>query len=267
MIQDSQTNTIFVSPILKEYGNAYDHIEKAIARESGLYFRTIEGTKDIWCRDYMPIQISIDKMVGYKYYPNYLKKSKYLRGFITDNSQYPSTIRLDLILDGGNVVKCHDSVIMTEKVFLENPDKSKKQVLDMLEEAFEAEIILLPWDEDEEYGHSDGIVHYVSDNTLLMTNYRDFSKEFASKFLKILESKFNVVELHYSHKSPLNWAYINFVRVGDLILLPQLDIPEDDEAMDQISAVFPECRISPIPCRDVVLSHGALNCVTWNIAL
>ena len=264
MIQDSQTNTIFVSSLLKDYGNTYECIEKAITGEVGLGFRVLENTKDIWCRDYMPIQVSPEKTVGYKYYPNYLLKSKYLKGFITDNSQFPATERLDLVLDGGNVVKSKDNVIMTEKVFFENPDKSKNQILAMLEGAFEAEIVVLPWDRAEEYGHSDGIVHFVSGDTILMTNYRDYSKEFSTKFLKVLEPKFNVIELHYSHKSKMNWAYINFVRVGNLILLPKLDIAEDEEAITQISAVFPDCKAVPISCRNVVLSGGALNCCTWN---
>jgi len=101
LIKDSQTNTIFVSPYLnlKKYGKTYESIEKAISETPSLRFLTLEGTKDIWCRDFMPIQIAKDKTIGYTYDPDYLKLNDNDRYYKTDNSQYPSTKRIDLIMD------------------------------------------------------------------------------------------------------------------------------------------------------------------------
>jgi len=33
----------------------------------------LKATKDIWCRDYMPIQIDKEKFVQFRYEPSYLK--------------------------------------------------------------------------------------------------------------------------------------------------------------------------------------------------
>ena len=36
----------------------------------------LKGTKDIWCRDYMPIQTESGKLIQFKYDPSYLKGKK-----------------------------------------------------------------------------------------------------------------------------------------------------------------------------------------------
>ena len=38
----------------------------------GIPLRTIPGTQDIWCRDYMPIQVAEDRFVQFRYAPDYL---------------------------------------------------------------------------------------------------------------------------------------------------------------------------------------------------
>jgi len=268
MIQDSQTNTIYVSSRLKEYGKTYEHIEQAIAETPGLHFRVLEDTNDIWCRDFMPIQISKDKTIGYRYNPDYLMTKSYLKT-ITKNEQYPCTLRLDLTLDGGNIVKCDDTIVMTEKIFAENRDKSREHILEMLRETFGAEIVILPWNKfvaEEVYGHSDGIVHYMGNGTILLNNYGDWAHQYATNLRKALADKFKVVELSYkNNNSKDNWAYINHVRVGNLVLFPQLNIPEDKEAYEQIAPFYSECKIVQIPSRVIVKKGGALNCVTWNV--
>jgi agmatine deiminase len=39
-----------------------------------------------------------------------------------------SAVQSDIILDGGNVIKAKSWVILTDKVFLENPSLSEKQI-------------------------------------------------------------------------------------------------------------------------------------------
>ena len=178
-------------------------------------------------------------------------------------------VPLDLVLDGGNVVKCGNKVVMTEKVFVENKEMSPNEVQRLLEEKFQCEIVFLPWDEQEIYGHSDGIIHYLGDNRVLMTNYGDFDKSFAQDFLRILEKHFDVKTLKYNvEKADENsWAYINYLQVGNLVLVPQLGIPEDEQALEQICKVLPNCKVVGIPALEAVRKGGALNCISWNIKL
>lgn len=181
-----------------------------------------------------------------------------------DNSE---AVHLDLIIDGGNIVKCGETIVMTEKVFAENRDKSRNEIIKQLEEAFQCDFVFLPWDKDEIFGHSDGIVHYIGNNQILMTNYADFNPEIASKFTKILERNFEVIPLSYNikNKDPQNWAYINFLQVGAVVFVPQLGIDEDSIALQQISAAMPGHKVVGIPALEAVSDGGALNCISWNV--
>lgn len=104
--------------------------------ENGVNYGILLNTKDIWCRDYMPIQIGARRFIFYKYNPDYLQ-TPYYRRTITDVKQIDhinclenaETVHLDLIIDGGNIVKCGETIVMTEKVFAENRDKSRNEII------------------------------------------------------------------------------------------------------------------------------------------
>jgi len=274
MLIDHLTNTVFLSDWLsKECPELYQSLTKAL-RDNTVEYRILSNTNDIWCRDYMPIQTDEKRFVSYKYYPDYLVK-EHKEHYITDVKDVGNVdflhqaevVTLDLLLDGGNVVKCGDKMVMTEKVFVENKEKSRNEVQRLLEEAFQCEIVFLPWDEPEIYGHSDGIIHYLGDNRVLMTNYNDFDKTFAQDFLRILEKHFDVKTLKYNveKKDKNSWAYINYLQVGNLVLVPQLGIPEDEQALQQIAEALPMCKVVGVPALEAVRNGGALNCISWNI--
>ena len=278
MITDNLTTRVYFSSLLPEKCPILNaHIIEALQKR-GIPYACLSGTKDIWCRDFMPIQIEEDRFVFYKYTPNYLR-DKYglqlqtnpIEVFQTEANQLlpilQKALSLDLVLDGGNVVKCGNKIVMADKVFLENKDKSQTEVQRLLEEAFRCDIVFLPWDKRERYGHSDGIIHYLGDNRVLMTNYPDFDNTLALDYLRILEKHFDVITLKYNvkRKHERSWSYINFLQVGHLVLVPQLGIPEDEQALEQISAVMPACEVVGIPALEAVRRGGALNCISWNI--
>lgn len=278
MITDNLTNSVYFSSLLPEKCPILNtHLVDALQKH-GVQYAYLFGTKDIWCRDFMPIQIDENHFVFYKYTPDYLQDEIGLRTqtnpkdvFQTESNNLrhllPQSSTIDLVLDGGNVVKCGNKIVMTDKVFVENKNKTPQEVRCLLEEAFCCEIVFLPWDEHEDYGHCDGIIHYLDDNRVLITNYVDFDKTFAQDFLRILEKHFDVITLKYNvkRKHERSWSYINFLQVGNLILVPQLGIPEDEQALEQISKALPNCEVVGIPALEAVRRGGALNCISWNI--
>ena len=276
MLTDSLTNTIFLSNWLPEVcPTLYQCLSKALT-DNAVRYRILDNTNDIWCRDFMPIQTDERRFVFYTYNPDYLQ-ARHKRRYITDVNRVQNidflhqaeTVILDLVLDGGNVVKCGHKVVMTDKVFSENSERSRLEVQRLLEEAFQCDIVFLPWDENEKCGHSDGILHYVGDNRVLLTNYDDFDKAFAHAFLRILEKHFEVIPLKYNVKRQhaRSWSYINFLQVGPLVLVPQLGIPEDEQALQQIAEAMPQCKVVGIPALEAVRKGGALNCISWNIKM
>lgn len=278
MITDNHTNTVYFSSLLpKKCPILNAHITEVL-KKHGIPYAYLSETKDIWCRDFMPIQIEKERFVFYKYTPNYLKDT-YGQSIQTNPDDVfqseanhlqlllPKSIRIDLVLDGGNVVKCGDTVVITEKVFEENQDKSRHEVEKVLRDAFQCDILFLPWDKEEVFGHSDGIVHYVGDGKILLTNYDDFSTKFYNLFYEILEKRFEIIPLKFDVEKhdKYSWCYINYIQVGKLILVPQLGIEEDYQALEQIAKANPGCEVVGIPSLEAVRRGGALNCISWNI--
>lgn len=271
---DADSNTVYISGRLEsEHPDFYNRFVNILS-SIGIPYCVIQNTNDIWARDYMPIQIYEDHFVQYCYNPDYLRNSdsEEDRESITDNDIVCkelgiSCYKSELIIDGGNVVKVGDYIIMTDKVYSENshltPDIARKQ----LKEIFHANIIMLPWDKYEIYGHTDGILRAIDNRTVLMTNYEDYDPVFAARFEKILKEHFEVKKLKYgsSKRYKDRWAYINFLHVGKHIIIPGFGVPEDKEALEQIQEYYPECSVHQIECSEIVDKGGALNCITWNI--
>lgn len=276
MIQDSQCNKVYLSEYLPEtcpitYANL-----TAILNAHGVGWSLLHGTRDIWCRDFMPIQLEDNRFATYRYYPDYLNTRRN-RPFITDWRKVVESPKCaepfpldDIIIDGGNVVRCGDKIVMTTKVFEENPSNRVSKLADLLEQAFGAEVIFIPWDSHEEYGHADGVCRYVGNNTLLLTNYRQFDEKMAIRFINCLKPHFKqVIELSYKVETPnpYNWAYINWLQTDRLIVVPTFGCDEDEQAVEQIRAVVPYASECVVACRcdDLVPHGGALNCCTWTV--
>ena len=276
MITDSLTNTVYFSSLLPEKCPILNaHLIDALQKQ-GVPYAYLSRTKDIWCRDFMPIQIEEDRFVFYKYTPNYLQDELWLQTNTKEvfrasvnhlEHLLQNAVSIDLVLDGGNVVKCGDTIVMTEKVFVENKDKTRSEVEKILMDAFQCDVLFLPWDHQEKYGHSDGIVHYAGNGKVLLTNYDDISPYYYNRFRKALEKHFEVIPLKYKTKRQhaRSWAYINFLQLGKLVLVPQLELEEDEQALEQISNALSGCNVIGIPALESVRRGGALNCISWNI--
>ena len=279
---DTMTNFVYISDKLKEfYPRIYARLTK-LFNEMDIEWGEIEGTKDIWIRDYMPIQISDNQFVVYNYNPDYLKASgdKYLTDsylISTKILHHSQIIDCGITLDGGNIVTCAGHRVLTDKVFQENgKSKYDPEFCRSLCESLKSEIIFLPWhcDNPQEpnadvYGHADGLVHWVGDNRVLMSNHRDSFPEEADEIISRLETVgFEVIEMLFDVPNPnrdYNWAYINYLEVGNKIIVPTFGIPEDKQALKYIREANPDSIVRGFRMRDIARSGGALHCITWNI--
>ena len=270
MIPDYGCNAVYFSEWLKkDYSDIYKGLVRILNKHNVAY-DIIPNTKDVWCRDYMPLQLDKERYLCYEYKPDYLMNSARNRKYITDSLNVCRGMQLNikktpLIMDGGNVVKVGNKAIMTEKVFVENPSMDEDMLKKQLEKQMECEVVFIPWDRNEKYGHSDGIIKPISDNTILITNYHDFDREYTNEVVKRLSSKFEIETLSYKVRktAPESWAYINFLTVGKLIVLPALGKEEDEQALSQIKRYYSECLVEQLNISDLVKDGGGLNCVSW----
>lgn len=80
---DAYTDTVFFSDLLPQKCPTLYQSLDTILTDNSIDHRLLENSKDIWCRDYMPIQTDEKRFVFYKYNPNYLQ-AKHLLRTITD---------------------------------------------------------------------------------------------------------------------------------------------------------------------------------------
>lgn len=251
-------------------------ISQALER-LGIEHIELQNTNDYWCRDYMPVRLFEDGSYStYSYRPDYLWDYKSKHQYITEQSDACKELDLftptdmGIIFDGGNYVRCNGKVIMTDKIFMENPLWSAEELLRHLHHALCAEIVVIPWDMSDPCGHADGMVAPLDDGRLLLNNYAQDkkSKDFCKRLHKILDAHFEVVDLSFDCKpDPDSWCYLNFVNLPNAILLPALsedfDCDSDKEAIRVMQDHFPHKQIIPIYAKPLIKEGGALHCVTW----
>lgn len=272
MITHFETNKVYFAQGLSSpvFNNAVNSLVSAF-QNSHVDWANIPCThspQHIWVRDYMPVQVSRDRFIQFRYEPDYLMDSPEYK---PDVHSMLSKLGIDVCcspinLDGGNIISCGDKVIMTDKIFQENPQYSHDRLIEELTELLEAEPVLITWDTYEEYGHADGMVRYMGEGRVLLNHYCDFDKALRKKLLAALKPHFSITELHYGTYTDNSWAYLNFLHVGQNIYIPQLNEKLDTVALDQIEAAFLTCQCHLVHgCEKIVKDGGALNCSTWNV--
>ena len=170
---------------------------------------------------------------------------------------------------GGNRIS---TVFMTDKILMENSFCPSHELILRLHLSLAADIVLLPWDMDEPYGHADGMVAPLPDGRLLLNNYCQTAKgkkiDYYKRLLKMLDGHFPFVELSYDCKlEEDSWCYLNFLKVPGAVLLPCLSrgarCDNDQAAIEKFKELFPDDEIIPIYAKSLINRGGGLHCVTW----
>lgn len=277
MITDSETNFLYLADSLPiKFAEFFQRFEKVL-NNCNIDFAFLPDTKDIWAVDYMPIQIEPDIFVQFHYNPDYLRTTKKWRKTISDIDAICRKIgvtpnKSHIILDGGNVIKTSDKVIMCDKVFLENPTISEKYLIKELQHLFQVDkLIFIPTHPKDNIGHADGMVRFYNSNTVLINDYSKEDAEFQLRFrLTLLNAGLDFIEIPYNpylNKKNLNanGIYLNFLEMEQAIIIPTFGMEEDKTVLNQFEHLYKNKKMAPIDCTDIAFEGGVLNCVTWNI--
>ena len=128
-------------------------------------YALLDGTRDVWVRDFMPVRTGSGKLVSFRYEPSYLKNDPVLRtDFRKDLAPQlglPVTYS-NINLDGGNVVFLPSGacVLISDRVFSENPEFRICGVVHELSELLEAEVLIIPSLKSDMTGHADGMAGF-----------------------------------------------------------------------------------------------------------
>lgn len=290
MIKDNQANFLYLADTLpKNYPIFYSAL-KGILTEHGINYALLPHTKDIWAIDYMPVQVNANKYVQFNYNPDYLRGNKKWQKTISDVDKICNAISLkrqhsNIILDGGNIVKDNQSVIMTDKIFKENRDIREVDLVNQLCELLEVErLIIIPQDPEDFTGHADGMVRFIDEKRVFVNNYqRDYRPQFQKNLYRSLTNAgLQIVNMVY--KPDLSSAdsavglYINYVEIGNFIIVPTFgevdlsnrwnlneDCAADEMAVIMVENEFINHKTKVLGCRDIAIHGGVLNCISWKV--
>ncbi len=277
MIIDSETNYLYLADTLpKKYPSFYQRFETLLKR-CNVGFDFLPKTKDIWAVDYMPIQIGLDQFVQFTYRPPYLTSTKKWSKIITDPDHISGILRLvttrsNIILDGGNIVRSKRKAMITERLFLDNPEIDRKKLIAALYELLEVErIFFIPQQPRDFTGHADGMVRFLDDDTILVSDFKDCDVDFHRSFENAIHNtgldRFTIPYSSYNNQNDLqaDGCYINYLQMKDLVIVPTFGIREDDEVYILFDQIFAGNSVYALDSKEIANDGGVLNCITWNI--
>lgn len=247
----------------------------AILEKHHVKYSFIKGTKDIWCRDYMPVQTESGKFIQFKYEPSYLKGKKEWEDSRSDVKEVCRLNNIDatfsdINLDGGNVLICDGRAILSDRIFSENPNYEKDSLINELSKLLECEIIIIPAQKGDMTGHADGMVRFVDRNTILGNDRVKEFQNWTKGIQKVIDQyKLTYIDIPFfedkDRKHPISaiGIYVNYLEVNDLIVIPIFNRDEDKQALEILKKTFPNKIIETIDYNDVAKEGGLLNCTTW----
>ena len=281
MIESKNTNIVCLSDLLRtdeRFEKTCNRL-KQILDKRNIKYKFLKSTKDIWCRDYMPIQTEKEKFVQFRYEPSYLendlKHQSDPKIVCTANRIKPEFSKINL--DGGNVVNWKNSAIISDRVFDENPEYSDEtKLISELENLLNAEIIIIPQINTDMTGHADGMVRFVNQNTILGNDRNQECKYWRDGINKVLRKhNLKYIDIPFFENKEINkkypdnaiGCYVNYLEVGNLILLPIFEVAgnKDNEVFELFKSIFPDRTIETINYNEIGFFGGLLNCTTWTI--
>lgn len=233
-------------------------------------FTFFDGAKDIWARDYMPVKTKSGKYVSFRYKPSYLENYDELRtdfrNEVAPNLALENLVFSDINLDGGNVVfsPSKEKVIISDRVYSENPSWHKAELTAKLAKLLETNVIIIPSLKSDMTGHADGMVRFVNENTVV-ANAPLSPFGFETKVKKALQNHgIEVLDFPYfdSNGDTAIGCYLNFLETGQTIYLPVFSVDTDNKAVQTAKHIFHKAII-PVNINEIAADGGLLNCISW----
>lgn len=232
-------------------------------------YHFLSNTKDIWLRDFMPVRTGSGKLVSFRYEPFYLKNNPDLRtDFRKDLAPQlglPVTYS-HINLDGGNVVfsPSGERVLISDRVFSENPEYPPAALVRELSELLEAEVLIIPSLKSDMTGHADGMARFVDEDTVIGNDVPSING-LEQRIKGVLRGHgIHVIDFPYQADKGISavGCYLNFLETEHCIFLPLFGLSTDEKAISTTQKIFSK-EIVPVIIRKIAKRGGCLNCISW----
>ncbi|ACK97473.1 agmatine deiminase family protein [Bacillus thuringiensis] len=267
---------IYFNECLNEKKSMADQLISLSVEEQDFHTSCFEYD-DIWLRDVAPV--ATNHLVKFKYRPNYLPddQGRYLdqqfnKWLKKNDFEY---VKSPLILDGGNLIwNKKDTVILTERIFDDNDDWTEEEIIEQLEWDLDvSRVIIIPAEEGDVLAHADGMVKFIDEHTMFISDFLG-DHEFRYSVQEIIqeqmpEAAFIVVPSSYTEKGQYDQEiasakglYINMLESCDALYVPKFGLAKDEEVLRYIQQ-YTEKQVIQIHVGEISTMGGAMNCLTW----
>ena len=253
-------------------------------------------TNDAWARDYAPTFVvsDNDELVaidwdynawGGKYPPfedDQQVASKIAKGMTIQ------TLQPGLCFEGGAIETNGQGIVLSTLSCALDPKRNSSEPVELqkrFETAFEkylgaTKTIWLPGDAiagDDTDGHIDQLARFTSAKTLVYAScdrnddqYDRFAENLAAlqTGLAAIDDDFELHALPVP-KQPIQFcgrrlpaSYCNFLITNDLVVVPQFGCPEDAQAMQILTPLFPDRYVVGLPSRNLSVGLGSFHCLS-----
>jgi agmatine deiminase len=267
-------------------------LSRANARASHVTFHQIP-TNEPWCRDHGPIFLTRDEAPrlavvdwdynawGWKYPP--FEDDDIVPTRIAEEFGFP-VYSPGIVLEGGSIdVNGAGTLITTKSCLLNpnrNPDLSQTEIEQRLRDFLGVKEILWLGDGiegDDTDGHVDDLTRFVGHSTVVTVveedendpNYQPLQENL--NLLRTMQvedgSPLVLLDLPMPRKIVrdglrLPASYANFYIANKVVLLPVFADVHDRWAVAVLEKAFPDRKVVPIDCRELIWGLGAFHCLT-----
>ena len=251
-------------------------------------------TDEPWCRDHGPIFVKRDKSPqlavlnfgfnawGYKLSP-----------FDEDNAVPPAIAKAlglpvfnfeHFILEGGSIDTNGQGTLLTTESCLLNPNRNPTLDCTAIEKKLRDKLGVkkILWlgdgiEGDDTDGHVDDITRFIGPSTVITAVEED---EHDPNFEPLQRNLDRLHTMRLADGEPLHVltlpmptrimregqrlpaSYANFYIANSVVLLPVFNEHNDSWAVSALHEAFPNRRIVPIDCRELIWGLGAFHCLT-----
>jgi agmatine deiminase len=251
-------------------------------------------TDEPWCRDHGPIFVKRDKSPqlavlnfgfnawGYKLSP-----------FDEDNAVPPAVAKAlglpvfnfeHFILEGGSIDTNGQGTLLTTESCLLNPNRNPSLDRTAIEKKLRDKLGVkkILWlgdgiEGDDTDGHVDDITRFIGPSTVITAVEED---EHDPNFEPLQQNLDRLHTMRLADGEPLHVltlpmptrimrdgqrlpaSYANFYIANSVVLLPVFNEHNDSWAVSALHEAFPDRRIVPIDCRELIWGLGAFHCLT-----
>lgn len=274
MIPDWEADGVFLADMLKvRHPDLFTQLHSVLTAY-GVEVRLLTHVKDIWARDYCPVQVEPGEFVQFRYEPDYLKDHPEFRTGreVGDLFHELGECRhSDINLDGGNVVTSRSKVVVTDKIYRENPSWDRSKLRDELRRVLKVEeVIVIPKEPYDPIGHADAMIRFINNDAVLVNDYAEVDPAFGTRLVNVLCRHGLTIELlPYFHEQRTTdgipsaaGCFANFLRTENVVIVPAYGSQHDHVALERLTSLLPKVPVVSLDATSLAREGGVFNCIS-----